>query len=134
MSAASAKVEFLRLSQRDQKLATKAAGAYREALKLRRRDFARRPDAWLAEREFEAVARVEAAAVERAGGTRSVFVRVGTPAWAAWQQWLAAAGDRRLRLQTRNMAVGADGWYFPTLFPPPGEDHDEPVAPPPIDP
>jgi hypothetical protein len=107
---------FAELSEPDQALAVTAASGYRA--QLARRDatkpiYAKALQNWLRQRRFtnlRPVAPAEPAPVR-------VFVRDGSPGWVAWMAHERALG-RPTRTPTWSQAERAEGWWFPSDFPP----------------
>ena len=50
--------------------------------------------------------------------SKSVFVRIGTPQWQAWE-----AEYRRTRQQSPPVNKEGNGWHFPSEWPPNGREH-----------
>jgi len=104
------------LSEADQALAVTAASGYRA--QLARRDaakpiYAKALQNWLRQRRFTNLrpkAPAEPAPVR-------VFVREGSPGWTAWMAHERALG-RPTRTPTWSQAERAEGWWFPSDFPP----------------
>jgi hypothetical protein len=122
MELAPARREFLKLSPRQRAQAISAAGKYRQALQKRGKR-ARDAAKWLAARDFLDVNEIERVQASRPNSlyppAMAVFVRKGTPAWDAWDEYKRAYTGKGLSgLQYRDPVSQTDGWRFPSLFPP----------------
>lgn len=107
---------FAALAEADQALAVTAAAGYRTQLARFEGGKPIRAKAlqgWLRQRRF---VNLRPAAPAEAPASR-VFVRDGSPGWAAWMAHERAQG-RPTRTPTWSAAERAEGWWFPSALPP----------------